>query len=278
MRVRSQDGWRISGEVHHPPVVFLHGFMGDAADWDDIASAFSGAFRCLCVDLNRIVADTAGRCGMADVGARVLGGLDALGIGRAAWVGYSMGGRLALYCALEYPGRVSRLVLESASPGLREEDDRAQRREHDAALARRLEEAGAYPRGEEYASFRALVEWWYDQPLFASLQNKRALRERIIQRRLAGDPRVFARVMRALSIADQPDLWPLLAKHRIPTLLIVGEQDRKFHMLAEAMAEACPAVGLQPFPECGHNVHLENPAGYATVLRAFLSAGQGVEC
>jgi len=176
------------------------------------------------------------------------------------------------------PGAFQGSCSNPASPGLREEDDRAQRREHDAALARRLEEAGAYPRGEEYASFRALVEWWYDQPLFASLQNKRALRERIIQRRLAGDPRVFARVMRALSIADQPDLWPLLAKHRIPTLLIVGEQDRKFHMLAEAMAEACPAVGLQPFPECGHNVHLENPAGYATVLRAFLSAGQGVEC
>ena len=39
-------------------------------------------------------------------------------------MGYSMGGRLALFFALNYPDRVRRLVLESASPGLAEPEER----------------------------------------------------------------------------------------------------------------------------------------------------------
>ena len=51
-------------------------------------------------------------------------------------VGYSMGGRLALAYAVRNPGRVGRLVLESASPGLQTESERAARKESDEALAR----------------------------------------------------------------------------------------------------------------------------------------------
>lgn len=264
-------GWRVFGEAAAPPVVFLHGFLGNAADWTDVASALSDTFRCLCVDLNESVAADVGARDMTGIAEAVLGRLDELGISRAAWVGYSMGGRLALYCAVQHPERVSRLVLESASPGLRGEEERLQRRDHDAALVRRLEEAGTHPPGPENPAFRAFVEWWYDQPLFASLQEKPEWRSHLIQCRLAGDPLVFARVLRALSVAEQPDLWPRLAEYHTPTLLVVGEQDRKFRILAEEMVEACPVMGLKSFPDCGHNVHLENPGGYTTVLRAFLS-------
>ena len=41
-----------------------------------------------------------------------------LGIARASWLGYSMGGRLALGMAVDYPDRVSSLILESATAGI----------------------------------------------------------------------------------------------------------------------------------------------------------------
>ena len=51
--------------------------------------------------------------------------LEKAGIEKANILGYSMGGRLALTFALTYPNKVGKLILESASPGLEEEDQRA---------------------------------------------------------------------------------------------------------------------------------------------------------
>ena len=58
------------------------------------------------------------------------------------WIGYSMGGRVALAAAIERPERVGSLVLESVSPGLKSEVERAARRSLDAALAERIVQGG----------------------------------------------------------------------------------------------------------------------------------------
>ena len=71
----------------------------------------------------------------------------------------------------------------------------------------------------------------------------------------------------------QPDLWPALAEYTTPTLLIVGEADRKYRIIAEDMCRACPAMAMEVFSGCGHNVHLENLGGWLTAVRAFLKSG-----
>ena len=55
----------------------------------------------------------------------------------ATWLGYSMGGRLALARASRLE-RVSALILESATAGIQDEHERHQRAEADQELARRL--------------------------------------------------------------------------------------------------------------------------------------------
>lgn len=254
------------------PVLLLHGFLGDADDWEDIVRGLGDDLRCLCADLNVLARGGAEACTMGRASESLLSALDALGVRQCALVGYSMGGRLALYCAIRHPARFSRVVLESASPGLRTEEERAVRREHDEALAQRLDAAANAAPDERARLLRAFADWWYDQPLFASLAGAPERREALVCRRLGADPAALAALLRGMGSGTQPGLWEALPAYRTPTLLVVGELDRKFRILAEEMGEACPAMAVEAFAGCGHNVHWENPGGYTTAIKAFLAA------
>ena len=129
-----------------PTLVLLHGFTGSAANWRDVAPALAQTHRVLAVDLlghgeTDAPADHA-RYAMAHT-ARDLVDLLTVTVGQPVHLlGYSMGGRLALYTALHFGEAVASLILESASPGLRTQVERAERRDRDEALAERIEREG----------------------------------------------------------------------------------------------------------------------------------------
>lgn len=263
----------LAGHPDRPPVLLLHGFLGGTEDWMPLAQSLGADFHVLAVNLPGHGPGWRGWAveaqGMAACAAGIVAGLDAAGIGRVSLVGYSMGGRLALYLAIHYPERFGRLVLESASPGMETSEKRKMRAAQDGALAQRL--AAMAPRSSE---FRAFLEEWYEQPLFTSLKQHPETRAILIARRHAhGTPALLARSLRALGTGVQPDLWPALSEFATPTLLITGELDRKFTIIAEDMGRACQAMAVEVFSGCGHNVHLENPGAWLTVVRAFLHAG-----
>jgi len=176
-------------------------------------------------------------------------------------VGYSMGGRLALYFSGIYAMRVDRLVLESASPGLQDEKDRTARRERDARLAQELEQG----------DLDRFLDNWYAQPLFETIKQDRARFETMLRRRKEQDARQLAKSLRGMGTGNQPSLWHELPSHRIPAVLIAGEHDAKYCGIAATMAEACAAMEVDIVPGCGHNVHFENPARYTDCLRRFLT-------
>jgi len=118
------------GRQQEPAVLFLHGFMGSSADWTGVTAALADACHSLAVDLPGHGAST----GLADAFYTMEGAakalldlLDGRGIERCAVVGYSMGGRLALYFAMRFPERCRALFLESASPGLATAQERTAR-------------------------------------------------------------------------------------------------------------------------------------------------------
>ena len=55
-----------------------------------------------------------------------------------------MGGRIALAYTIRYPERVKALILESSSPGLVDEQDRAERKAADKLLAGRIIDEGIH--------------------------------------------------------------------------------------------------------------------------------------
>src|SRR5687767_7332142 len=102
------------------PVILLHGFTGSTATWNSLRIALETRFTVHAVDLpghgRSGVPAEAQRYRLERFATDLATVLDTLRLERAALLGYSLGGRAALRFALDFPGRVSALVLESISP------------------------------------------------------------------------------------------------------------------------------------------------------------------
>lgn len=262
----------LAGNPSNPPVLFLHGFMGSMDDWRAVAEALADRHHVLGINLPGHGPGWEGfpvqSLDIAACADAIVAHLDAMGLVRPAVAGYSMGGRIALCLAMRHPGQIGRLVLESASPGLDSEEKRAIRREQDSALAGRL--SRFEPRS---AAFRAFLEEWYALPLFTTLEHYPEMRAALVDRRHEQNtPRLLAQALRALGTGNQPDLWPELHAFTPPTLVLAGEKDRKYRIIAEDMALACPAMAAEIMTGCGHTIHLENLEGFVTVVRAFVNS------
>lgn len=255
--------YSVDGDDGHPAVLFLHGFMGSQANWTCVTKELQRSYRCVRVDLP----GHGGSIGlppdaytMAGTAKALRAVLDALGADRCALVGYSMGGRIALYFALHHSDRCRRLVLESASPGLRTEAERETRRDIDEARALRLE-AG---------DLEAFLDAWYRQPLFESLAARADLLEQTMQERRRNDPRELARALRGLGTGRQPSLWEHLETLAVPTLAVAGALDGTYAELVERMGILNPKIRTAIIPNAGHNVHVEYPDVFRDLLKDFL--------
>lgn len=253
------------GSPSNPPVLFLHGFMGSAGDWEPIVAALEEQFYCLCVDLPGHGRSTRfprlDTYTMPATSSLLLNLFTKEGIENAHIVGYSMGGRTALYFAAHHAARCRKLVLESASPGLEKERDRLERRGVDQARAERLET-------EDFLEF---LEEWYDQPLFDTYRDRPELLRRMISTRSNNDPRELARSLRGMGTGQQPALWDRLATLHVPVLAVAGALDGKYVETAERMRVLMPNVRTAIIPDAGHNVHAEQPDVYADTLSDFLT-------
>ena len=251
---------RIAGAVDtaRAAVVMLHGFSGSSEDWTGTAAALSEAgFAGVGIDLpghgrSGVPADPR-RFTMAETARDLATLIATLGIARAHWMGYSMGGRVALYLGVTEPARVASLTLESASPGIAEESARTERRTRDEALATEIASRG----------IPWFVDTWERLPIFES---QRALSEeaRSAQRarRLRNSAAGLAGSLRGLGQGAQEFLGPRLGSVRCHVLLLAGTLDTEYTALAERMAAAMPDAEVVIVPGAGHNIHLEQPEAF----------------
>jgi len=249
-------------------LALLHGFTGSAAGWDAHLDAFAeSGLLVVALDMlghggSDVPADPT-RYRFEHVRDDLLAALPALGAGpeRTVLLGYSMGGRMALYTALGAPFRG--LILESASRGLATAEERAARRTSDEALAERIERDGIAP----------FVGEWERQPLFASQsalpdEARQALR----RERLRNTPLGLANSLRGAGTGAQPPLHDALAALATPTLVLAGESDEKFARIAWQMAEQLPNAEARIILDAGHTVHLEQPDVFDALVIAFCTS------
>lgn len=249
-----------------PPLVLLHGFTGSAVSWQDHLLPFAAQHRVLAIDLpghgRTSSPPTPDRYTMQAVCNDLVSIFAILDLSGVNLLGYSMGGRLALYIAATQPAYLSRLILESASPGLETTDQRLARIDSDERLAAEIEANG----------ISAFVERWQRLPLFAT-QNRmpEERRNRLNNQRLSNNASGLANSLRGMGTGRQPSLWSRLGTIHLPVLLLAGELDEKYAALARQMETALPRAQLQLFSDTGHNVHLENPESFTGRVLAFLA-------
>ena len=262
IQVRGQEiNVRSSGSNSLPVIVFLHGFTGSTATWTKIVDLLDGEYKTIAVDLTghgkTTVPKEPSRYSMAEQIADLEELVDKLKLKSFTIVGYSMGGRVALAYAHRYPERVSSLILESASPGIKDESERLERQEADKKLSERIIRDGI-PR---------FVEFWENIALFNSQKRLSAeIQSTVREERLSQNVTGLATSLVGMGTGSQPSYWDKLHTVNIPVLLITGEIDTKFVNIAQEMLEYLPLAKHRTIKDVGHAIHVEKPTLFATMV------------
>jgi 2-succinyl-6-hydroxy-2,4-cyclohexadiene-1-carboxylate synthase len=180
---------------------------------------------------------------------------------RTHLVGYSQGGRVALFVAADRPGRLLSLTTIGAHAGL-EGETRERRLAEDLALADRIEREG--------------VDWfaahWAALPLFAGLARRGpAVLERLDAGRRRNDAGRLAAALRGMGAGATEPFWDRLDRVDVPALVVAGADDERYVAFARRLAAALPAARVAIVPEAGHAAHLEQPVAFAALLADHLA-------
>ena len=253
------------------PVLCLHGFTRNSADFEDLAPIIAR-------DGRRVVAmDVRGR-GKSDrdpktanyhpkIYARdIIGFLAALGIPKAVFLGTSMGGIITFTVALLRPKLIAAAILNDVGPAV-----------DPAGIARIQSYAGKAP----------AVHNWQDAADYCRVINEAALPQygtddwqRMAHRTFRDGPDgpildydpAIASAPGARAKTSSLLAWLALRRlaKRVPTLLVRGEHsDILSATIAERMQRRAPALGQAVIPNVGHAPTLAEPESLAAI-RGFL--------
>lgn len=242
-------------------ILFLHGFTGSSENWKPISQVLAKDFKIIMPDLlGHGRSDSPldfQRYTIEAIARDMMALLDHLNIETVKLVGYSMGGRLALYIALHYPQRIQQLILESSSPGLREAQEREARQQKDTELAHFIL---ANP-------IEVFTNYWESLDLWKSQEglNPEAVMH-LRQIRLKNHQTGLANSLLGMGTGVQPSLWEDLGALPMPVALIVGGFDKKFSGINESMCQMIRDCELYRVEKAGHTVHLEQRAIYLSIL------------
>ncbi len=235
-------------------IVLAHGFTQTARSWETLAGLLGARLP----DAELVAVDLPGHGSADGVRADLWESADHLVHhgGRATYVGYSMGGRVALHAALAHPEFVERLVLIGATAGIDDATERLARRTSDEALAEHIEEVGV----------ETFVDEWLANPLFAGLTPASAQRADRLRNTSSG----LASSLRLTGTGTQESLWDRLPSLDVPTLLLAGADDAKFGELGARLRDTIPGARFEQVGGAGHSVHLERPESTADLIAEWL--------
>ena len=258
------DGAEIEYDVQGtgPALLFLHAFPLGQFMWDDAFLEFAGTRRVMRFDARGFGGTHPGDGPLtmeriADDAAALLG---LLGIEKAVVAGCSMGGYAAFAFVRRHPERLAGLVLQDTRAGADTEEARDSR----TTLATRVLEGGSAAAAEAFLP-KLVGE--------TTTREKPGLVARLRDRILGTSPQGIAQALHGLGA--RADSRATLAEIRVPTLVVVGEEDVLTPPAeAEAMAAAIGGSRLEVIPGAGHLSNLENPTSYNAVLSRFLDTSR----
>ena len=245
-----------------PPVVLVHEGVCDLRMWDEVVEALAPEYTVLRYDL-RGYGDSTLPPEPFSQHRDLLALQDHVGIDRAALVGVSYGGRVALDTAFVAPDRATALVL--AAPGLRDHEWSSAVKEFGDEEERLLDA------GEIDAATELNVRLWVDGPN----RGADAVAEKVRERVREMQRRAFEIQLAAYESTPPPGpedpLDVRLDEVATPTLVIVGDEDvPDFLEIAERLEGQLPDARKVVLEGAAHTIPLEHPEKFRDLTLAFL--------
>ncbi|RBW66453.1 2-succinyl-6-hydroxy-2,4-cyclohexadiene-1-carboxylate synthase [Vibrionales bacterium C3R12] len=249
-----------SGSDEKPLLLFLHGLLGTGKDWQACLNELHD-YPQLIVDLpghgqsQHLSCDGFEHCCQL-IKQTILSALDRSLMSPQypiILVGYSLGGRIAMYAAakeLLSCFNIQLMIIEAGNFGLSDEEARIARWESDQYWAERF----------TIQPIEQVLSDWYQQGVFSSLNHEQ--RQTLIAKRSDNLGDSVAKMLLSTSLAKQPYLLSDLQQSSLPIHYLCGEKDAKFCQLAKESQ-----LSFSQIDNAGHNVHQEQPKQVATVIR-----------
>ena len=249
MALLAHDGVRLHYDLYgdpgdRPPLLLSHGFSASGRMWDLNVAALAGDREVLAWDLRgharSDAPDDPSAYGVEQSVGDMVALLDMLGAQRAVLGGMSLGGYLSLAFHARHPDRVAGLVLIDTGPGFRRADPREQWNRFAERTARALERDGlaALPASPEVGEHR--------------------------------DAQGLAHTARRVMAQRDAQVIDSLELIAIPTLVIVGAEDRNFLSAADYMAAKIPGARKVVLDGAGHAANIDAATAFNAVVGEFL--------
>ena len=249
------------------PIVFVHEFAHGLRSWEPQLRHFSRRYCCIAFSARGYppsdVPASPSQYSQAIATDDIASVMRDLGVRRAHIIGCSMGGYAALHFGLRYARLARSLTVIGAGYGS-DPDKRAQFLRDTEVMARRFKELGT----------REAIKVYQIGPARVQLQNKdpRAFQEFCDE--FAGHSALgSANTLRGVQ-ARRPTIYSLargLARMKVPTHIISGDEDNNCLEPGIFIKRVCPAARLTVVPATGHEVNIEEPDLFNRLTDDFLT-------
>lgn len=264
MFCKTNDDLNLYYEIHGneqatETIVFLNGLSQSTISWILTLPYFKSDYRIVLMDfIFQGKSDKKGEWRSFDQHAQdLLALLDHLKVQKPVIAGLSYGSMVAQHFAVNFPGRLSKLLLMATF---------AHKTPYYEAIELswwRALELGGYNLMLDIMLPTVLSEGYFSKPLMPIDLMKQARQD------AQADPQSLFKLMKATK--ERPDYRPELKKIKAPTLVIQGEKDMLLPVhLANEVAKAIPGARLEIIPNAGHTLNLEAVPQMCTLIRTFL--------
>ena len=249
------------------PIVFVHEFAGDLRSWEGQMRYFSRRYRCVAFNARGYLPSDApaavSQYSQAIATDDIANVMRDLGIKRAHVIGCSMGGYATLHFGLRHARMARSLTVIGAGYGS-DPDKRAQFLKDTEVMARRFDELGTAEAIKTYQIGPARVQYQNKDP-----RGFHEFCEEFAEHSALGS----ANTLRGVQ-ARRPTIYSLergLARMKVPTHIISGDEDNQCLEPGIFIKRVCPAARFTVVAATGHAVNVEEPDLFNSLTDDFLA-------
>lgn len=245
-----------------PDLILVHGWGMHSGIWGDLPKRLAEHFRVTILDLPGHGRSTLGSDGPSFSLSSFTDSVADLCPTPAIWLGWSLGGLIALHAALQYPLKVAQLVLVGATPKFVQAPDWPQ--------AMPVDVFSEFSKGLTH-DYRATLLRFLSLQAGSSESARALLKSLRAEMFIHGEPLPEA-LAAGLAILEKTDMRAQLTEIRTPTLVVHGSHDRLAPPAAgEYLSAQLPRARLLRLEGAGHAPFLSHARQFDDAVRAVIA-------